>query len=183
MQILDLVKYEPRRKKTGLQGFGPGLTQTSLYSFRKRLEAQNLGFKKKRNFTISIVKTKALISCAVTAQLICAVVFAYAKFRFSHDTAYIKQASTVYDPVNRIIYEQASCYVSITISALRNVYSYCYALPDLKQSRDARKPVFGVSNQVRHKLACTVSGKGWKLEIWDLTKGVFVLSMLRKQRH
>ena len=102
MQILDLVKYEPRRKKTRLQGFRPGLTQTSLYSFRKRLEAQNLGFKKKRNFTISILKTKALISCAVTAQLICAV-FAYAKFRFSHDTAHIKQASTVYDPVNRII--------------------------------------------------------------------------------
>ena len=30
------------------------------------------------------VKTKALISSAVTAQLICAYVFAYAKSRFSH---------------------------------------------------------------------------------------------------
>ena len=32
-------------------------------------------------------KAKALISCAVTAQLICAFVFAYAKGRFSHDAA------------------------------------------------------------------------------------------------
>ena len=41
----------------------------------RRLEAQNYGFKKK---TISVAKTKVLISCAVTvtAQLICASVFA-----------------------------------------------------------------------------------------------------------
>ena len=32
-------------------------------------------------------KTKALIRCAVTAQLICAFVFEYAKSKFSHDTA------------------------------------------------------------------------------------------------
>ena len=32
-------------------------------------------------------ETKALISSAVTAQLICALDFAYAKSRFSHDTA------------------------------------------------------------------------------------------------
>ena len=31
--------YEPRRKKTGLQGFRPGPTQTSLYKHRKELEA------------------------------------------------------------------------------------------------------------------------------------------------
>ena len=36
-----------------------------------------------------IVKTKALISCAVTAQLICIFVFAYAKSRFSHNEAHI----------------------------------------------------------------------------------------------
>ena len=38
---------------------------------------------------IYVVKTKVLISCAVTAQLICTFVFAYAKSRFSHDTAHI----------------------------------------------------------------------------------------------
>ena len=34
-------------------------------------------------------KTKALISFAVTAKLICVFVFAYAKIRFSHDAAHI----------------------------------------------------------------------------------------------
>ena len=41
-----------------------------------------------RNSTIRVVKTKALISCAVTAQLICAFVFAYAKYWFSHNAAH-----------------------------------------------------------------------------------------------
>ena len=35
------------------------------------------------------MKTKALISCTVTVQLICAFVFAYAKSRFSHDAIHI----------------------------------------------------------------------------------------------
>ena len=35
------------------------------------------------------MKTKALIRCAVTDQLICAFVLAYAKRRFSHDAAHI----------------------------------------------------------------------------------------------
>ena len=39
--------------------------------------------------TIRIAKTKALISCAVTAHLICVFVCAYAKIRFSHDKAHI----------------------------------------------------------------------------------------------
>ena len=51
---------------------------------RNRLEAQNFGFMKKRDCTIRAAKTKGLISCAVTAQLICAFVFALAKKHFSH---------------------------------------------------------------------------------------------------
>ena len=35
-----------------------------------------------------VAKTKALIGCVVTAQLICVFVFAYAKSRFSHDEAH-----------------------------------------------------------------------------------------------
>ena len=34
------------------------------------------------------MKTKVLISCAITAQLICTFVFTYAKGRFSHDTSH-----------------------------------------------------------------------------------------------
>ena len=47
-----------------------------LCSHRKRLEAWNLGFRKKRDCTIRVAKTKALISFAVTAKLICVFVFA-----------------------------------------------------------------------------------------------------------
>ena len=36
-----------------------------------------------------IAKTKALISFAVTAKLICVFVFTYAKIRFSHDVAQV----------------------------------------------------------------------------------------------
>ena len=36
-----------------------------------------------------VAKTKALISCAVTAQLICVFVLAYSESRFSHDAAHI----------------------------------------------------------------------------------------------
>ena len=42
-----------------------------------------------RDCTISIAKTMAQISCAVTAQLICVFVLAYAKSRFSHDATHI----------------------------------------------------------------------------------------------
>ena len=38
-----------------------------------------------------VAKTKALISFAVTAKLICVFVFAYAKSRFSHDAAQIRE--------------------------------------------------------------------------------------------
>ena len=38
---------------------------------------------------IRIAKTKALISCAVTAQLNCVFVFAYAKIWFSHTEAHM----------------------------------------------------------------------------------------------
>ena len=43
-----------------------------------------------RDCTICVAKTKALINCAVTAQLICTFVFALAKIQFSHDRAHIR---------------------------------------------------------------------------------------------
>ena len=41
------------------------------------------------DYTIGVAKTKALISFAVTAKLICVFVFAYAKIWFSHVTAHL----------------------------------------------------------------------------------------------
>ena len=70
-------------------GFGPCPTQTGLCSYRKLIEALNLEFRKNKKCTIRVAKTKALISCAVTAQLICAFVFAYADCCFSDAAAQI----------------------------------------------------------------------------------------------
>ena len=71
------------------------MRQTGLYSHRSKLEALNFGFKSKKDCTISVVKSKVQISCAVTAQLICAFVFTYACFWFSYVMAqlYIWAAS------------------------------------------------------------------------------------------
>ena len=52
-----------------------------------KLEISDL---RRRGVVLSVQqKTKVLISCAVTAQLICSFVFAYAKIRFSHNAAQI----------------------------------------------------------------------------------------------
>ena len=44
------------------------------------------------------MKTKVLISYAVTAQLICVFVFAYAKSRFSQDVAHLFQKRLYIEP-------------------------------------------------------------------------------------
>ena len=51
------------------------------YSLVKRLEACNFKFKK-RDCAIQEAKTKALISCAITAQPVCDFVFTLVKIRF-----------------------------------------------------------------------------------------------------
>ena len=48
-----------------------------------------IGLKFRRDRTNYVAKTKAMISFAVTAKLICVFVFAYAKRWFSHDSALI----------------------------------------------------------------------------------------------
>ena len=44
-------------------------------------------------------------------------------------------------------------------------------------SRNVRKPVFGVSDQVVHKPCCTATEDGWRLEISDLGSRGIVLSV------
>ena len=89
---LTIWSYEPQGRKTGLRGFRPGPTQTRLYSHRRWLETWNLGFRKQRDCTIQVAKTKALISFAVIAKLICIFVFAYAKIWFSHVAAHMRES-------------------------------------------------------------------------------------------
>ena len=82
--------YEPRHQKTGLRCFRPGPTKTRLRNYWMRLETLNFRFRKWRDCTIRVAKTKTLISFPVTVKLICVFVFAYAKIRFSHVAAHIR---------------------------------------------------------------------------------------------
>ena len=68
-QILSNLINEPHRKKTGLRGFRPGPTHARLYSFKKKLEAQDFGFTNQSNRTIYVAKTRTMISCAVIESL------------------------------------------------------------------------------------------------------------------
>ena len=61
------------------------LSQCGPAAEKDRLRQSNPLYQ--RDCTIYVAKTKALISCAVSTQLICAFVFAYAKRRLSHDGA------------------------------------------------------------------------------------------------
>ena len=61
-------------------GFRQFPTQTSLYSHRRWLKAGNFRFRKKRNRTIRVEETKALIS---------AFLFAYADRWFSYAAAHL----------------------------------------------------------------------------------------------
>ena len=91
LQTIQSELFEPRSEKTGLRGFQPGPTQTGLYSHRRWLEAGNFVYRKKRDGTIYVAKTKALLSCAVSTQLICVFVFAYAKVRLRLVGSYSKK--------------------------------------------------------------------------------------------
>ena len=53
------------------------------------------------------MKTKALISFAVTAKLICAFVFAYAKIRFSHDKAHVLNSIAAVSRIHEILNKES----------------------------------------------------------------------------
>ena len=64
--------------------------------------------KKKRKYTIRVAKTKAMISFAVTAKLICVFVFAYADCWISHEAAQMNE--TLGENLCKILYKkQSSC--------------------------------------------------------------------------
>ena len=76
--------YKPWHGKTNHFGFRPGLTQTELYKHRRWLEDGNFGCRISRNGDVT------LISRAVTAQIICVFVFAYADYLFSGAVTHIQ---------------------------------------------------------------------------------------------
>ena len=66
-------------------GKGVKITRTCYHDVAG---SSKFALRKWMDCTIFVAKTKSLIRCAVTAQQICAFVFAYAKSRFSHNAAH-----------------------------------------------------------------------------------------------
>ena len=74
-----------------------------------------------------MAKTKALISFAVTAKLICVFVFAYAKHWFSHDAAQMvshDKPSTYFDSIHFTLYVNATSNGAETPSRLTGDCSF-----------------------------------------------------------
>ena len=82
--------YEPRHEETNVLVSDLVRNKQGCTALEdgKRLEISDF---ESRGIVLSIyvAKTKALISFAVTAKLICVFVFAYAKCWFSHDAAHM----------------------------------------------------------------------------------------------
>ena len=72
----DLI-FEPWHEKNNNLGFRTGPSQTSMYGHRSRLIKKPEYADLERRGIIYVGKTKTLISCAVTAQLVCVFGFAY----------------------------------------------------------------------------------------------------------
>ena len=89
VQDYSWFKFELHHDKTCVWGFQHVQHKWGFKATYdgKKLEILDLGIEVERLHYVS--KTRALISCAVTAQLINAFVFAYAKGRFSHDVAHL----------------------------------------------------------------------------------------------
>ena len=93
---------------------------------------------------ILVAKTKALISLAVTSKLICVFGFAYADCWVSHEEAHLQLVvkSHVYLKTSFQLHSTSLCQ---TWSETSETGCSCDITP---MSHDARKPVFGVSDQV-----------------------------------
>ena len=75
--------------------------------------------------------------------------------------------------------QNTDCLRDCHIKSPFNVASTLISMFDDKLSLVGRKPVFGVSDQVRHMPGCTVTEDGWKLEISDLeSRGIVQLYYL-----
>ena len=77
----------------------------------------------KKDCIIYVAKTKALISFAVTAKLICVFVLAYAKSRFSHHAAHMQESRVSLD-MNHILQNLYSSFCRL----LKDTLLYMYIL-------------------------------------------------------
>ena len=88
--LINRLSIEPRQYLS-LVRHKPGCTSTE--DSQSRLELSDLESK-------GVAKTDALISYALTAQLVCFFDFAYTKGRFSYDAAQMKTLFVSYDKMD-----------------------------------------------------------------------------------
>ena len=71
-----------------------------------------------------MAKTKALISFAVTAKLICVFVFAYAKIRFSNDEAQMKSVEELSSACGQLFHISSVLHTMRTVDQ-KSVFCVC----------------------------------------------------------
>ena len=87
--VLLSVIFVPSREKTNNVVLYRSNRNRAVQAQKMAIETGDVGFRKMKNHTIRVAKTKAMISLAVTAKLICAFVFSHADCLFSHDVAHV----------------------------------------------------------------------------------------------
>ena len=87
---------------------------------QKKARSWNFGFRKKRNCTVQVGKTKPLITFAITVKMVCTFVFTQVKIQFSYDEAEMQIP----------VLEQLSTYRSVSWKVFpRLVFiTYCHML-------------------------------------------------------
>ena len=118
------------------------------------------------------MKTKTLISCPVTAQLICVFVFTFAKCRVSYDVAHMSRIVRKHafcicenkgaDQLHSVTAQLISAFVFTTLIVQS---LFCLQKFTTYMGLVVRKPVFRVSDQVSPKPGCTATEDIQKLEI------------------
>ena len=93
--LFCLKTNEPPRGKTNNVASEQVRHKHSCASKEDGIKPEILDLKKK-NCTIRVAKTQALIRFAVTAKLICAFVFTYADCWFSHGAAHLCKSLIIY---------------------------------------------------------------------------------------
>ena len=73
----------------------------------------------------------------------------------------------------KMIYKQPSVLIPLSLTLKESTFTH--GMVDM--THVARKPLFGISDQVQHKLDCTAAEDGFRLKLLDLESRGFVLSM------
>ena len=119
-----------------------------------------------------MAKTKALISFAVTAKLICVFVFVYAKNRFSHDAAQIQWKRLLYGNNQLYLHDPSHWEVKVKGNPLLNhmkilIKTLLFSRPlTLKNERSLNSSMFSISHICENIFVLFVMSGMTSQEVW-----------------